>query len=476
MQNAVTLRDHRDIIDLINRGVIKGGNSFLIVLIALGGTFIDAYDFSSLGIGAVQLKSQFNLSAFQLGSITASMAFGALVGAMVGGYYVDKIGRLRMFLLDLLFFVVAAIGAATAGSLPVLIFFRVLMGVGVGLDFPVALSFIAEYTAMAGKGTRVAYWQPAWFCASTAVFLLVIPMYYLGAGENLWRWAVGFGAIPALIVLILRFMYMQESPMWAAFQGDLPEAARILERSYGVKVTVAPGSERKRPSLAKLYSFKNYAKIWSKPYRQRTILTAIICACQSLEYYALAFYLPTVAIIIFGKGLITAVLGSAFVNVWGIPGGFLGAWLVPRIGLRKLTIAGAIVVIVSLILIGTTRSFLPPLAALGLLCIFLFGHSSAQGQTGMTMAALSYPTSIRGAGTGFNQGILRIGSILGFYFFPLLLARMGLGPTVLILAIVPLTILIACLAINWDPIGRDIDSEDFVEPGVERVGKPVPVT
>src|SRR5579872_2987607 len=271
MQTAVTLRDHRDIIDLINRGVIKGGNSFLIVLIALGGTFIDAYDFSSLGIGAVQLKAQFNLSAFQLGSITASMAFGALFGAMIGGYYVDKIGRLRMFLLDLIFFVVAAIGAALAFNLPMLIVFRLLMGVGVGLDFPVALSFIAEYTAMMGKGTRVAYWQPAWFCASTSVFLLVLPMYYLGAGDNLWRWAVGFGAVPALVVLILRFMYMQESPMWAALQGDLSEAARILERSYGVKVTVAPGSERKRPSLAKLYSFKNYAKIWSKPYRQRTI-------------------------------------------------------------------------------------------------------------------------------------------------------------------------------------------------------------
>jgi putative MFS transporter len=474
MQQSVTIRDHRDIIDLINRGVIQGGNSFLIVLIALGGTFIDAYDFSSLGIGAVQLKAQFNLTAFELGSITASMAFGALFGAMVGGYYVDKIGRLRMFLLDLMFFVVAAIGAALSTNLEMLIFFRLLMGVGVGLDFPVALSFIAEYTAMAGKGTRVAYWQPAWFCASTSVFLLVIPMYYLGAGDNLWRWAVGFGAIPALIVLILRYMYMQESPMWAALQGDLPEAARILERSYGLKVTV-PEGVRQGPSLAKTYSFKNYARIFSPQYRKRTILTSIICACQSMEYYALAFYLPSVAIIIFGKGLITAVLGSAFVNLWGIPGGFLGAYLVPRIGLRRLTIAGSIVVICSLIVIGTTRSFLPPLAALGLLCVFLFGHSSAQGQTGMTMAALSYPTSFRGAGTGFNQGILRIGSILGFYFFPLLLGNVGLGPTVLILALVPLTILVACLCVHWEPVGRNIDAEDFAEPRRDVVGKPVPV-
>jgi putative MFS transporter len=64
-QQDIIIRSQRDIIDLINRGVIQGGNSLAIVFIALGGTFIDAYDFTSLGIGAVQLREQLHLSPLQ---------------------------------------------------------------------------------------------------------------------------------------------------------------------------------------------------------------------------------------------------------------------------------------------------------------------------------------------------------------------------------------------------------------------------
>jgi hypothetical protein len=89
----VLIRTKQDVFDLINSGRIVSRRSWLIVLIALGGTFIDAYDFTSLGIGAVQLKTQFQLSAVQLGCLTASMAIGALVGALSGGYYVESMQR-----------------------------------------------------------------------------------------------------------------------------------------------------------------------------------------------------------------------------------------------------------------------------------------------------------------------------------------------------------------------------------------------
>src|SRR5579875_1267231 len=124
MPQPIVLRSRQDVVALVNRGVI-GQTRFAIVLIAIGGTFIDAYDFTSLGIGAIQLRQQFHLSGGELGTITASMA----IGALFGGYYVDKVGRLRMFLLDLFFFVISAIGAALAPNYYVLILFRLLMGV-----------------------------------------------------------------------------------------------------------------------------------------------------------------------------------------------------------------------------------------------------------------------------------------------------------------------------------------------------------
>jgi MFS transporter, putative metabolite transport protein len=77
MAQAIVLRSRRDVVDLVNQGV-AGQTKFWIVVIAIGGTFIDADDFTSLGIGAIQLREEFNLTGGQLGTITASMAIGAL--------------------------------------------------------------------------------------------------------------------------------------------------------------------------------------------------------------------------------------------------------------------------------------------------------------------------------------------------------------------------------------------------------------
>lgn len=92
-----------------------------------------------------------------------------------------------------------------------------------------------------------------------------------------------------------------------------------------------------------------------------------------------------------------------------------------------------------------------------LLALFIAGHAFGPGSQGMTMAALSYPTELRGLGTGWGQGITRAGSILGFFFFPIVLAKIGLYHTLLLLAIVPILGLIATLFIKWEPIGKDIE-------------------
>jgi putative MFS transporter len=460
VDQKVIIRNKYDVYELVNSGRVASPRSWAIVLIALGGTFIDAYDFTSLGIGAVQLKAQFHLSAVQLGSLTAAMAFGALFAALIGGYYVDKVGRLRMFLLDLVFFVVSAIFAALAPNLWWLLLFRFLMGVGVGLDFPVALSFVAEYTAINRKGRSVNLWQMLWYVASSFGFLVIIPVYYAGAGPDLWRWAVGIGAVPAALVLVLRYVYMDESPMWAASRGNLAEAARILRSTYGLDAEVAPQAEPSAPAYGQLTSTREYAQLFTPRYRPRTVLAAVIGATQSMEYFAVGFYLPTISLLIFGKDFAYAVIGSAVFNLFGILGGGLNVANTQRLGIRRMAIVGYVGVVVALLAIGLVGRLLSPYAAAIFVALFIAAHSFGQGAAGMTMGAMSYPTAIRGVGAGFTQGMIRVGSILGFFFFPLVLAATGLERTMLLLAIVPLAGLAVTLAIRWDPTGKDIESEE----------------
>lgn len=442
-EQQVTLRTVSDVSDFVDHQP-STTKSWLIVLIALGGVFADAYDFASLGVGVGQLREQFQLSPLGVGSVTAMMAFGACVGAIWGGWYTDKIGRYRMFLIDLALLVVAAIGAALSINLTMLLFFRFLMGVGVGLDFPVALSFIAEFVSAKRKGASVNMWQPMWYVAASFTGLIILPFYYLDFGPHLWRIAVGFGAVPALVILLLRSRFMDESPVWAAQNVGLDEAARVIRKIYNVTVRVDADpvdSKYVGPAI-------NFGTLFSKQYLTATLLASIVCVTQSMEYFAVGFNLPSISTSLFGSDFLYAILGATLFNLFGVAGGLLGVVLTSAWGCRRLAITGYCVVIASLALMWLGGTEMSKWVTALLFGMFIMGHAFGPGSQGMTIATLSYPTEARGLGSGWGQGMVRVGSIMGFYFFPLVIASVGLRVTMMWIAIVPVLGLLGCLVLR----------------------------
>ena len=473
----IVVREARDVVEAINSGRVRGGNEMAIVVVALGGIFIDAYDFTSLAFGLPDIAEQFGLGSGAEGVVGASIMIGALLGALFGGYLVDRIGRYKMFMADMLFFVVSAQGCAVAVNVEMLTAFRFLMGVGIGLDFPVALAFIAEYTALRGKGSRVNLWGPMWYLATGATFLVLLAMYFLlpeSAHGDLWRWAVGFGAVPALVVMAVRHRYMEESASWAARKGDLAHAVEILHRSYGVDAILADDAVATPPDRPRV-SLDGFRQLMSRRYRRRTILAGVVGAMQSAQYYAVGFFLPFIIGEFLGQGVLTTIAAPmAFNFVFGVVGGFLGVLMTNRLGSWKLATYGfsaCIVVLVALGVLGEPTGTVPVLLVGLLLGLFMFAHSFGPGAQGMTMATLSYPTSLRGTGAGFGQAVLRIGSTIALVLFPILTEHLGTG-VFFIVAIAPLAALVTLLAIRWEPVGKDVDVDDFQDAG--RPSEPVP--
>ncbi len=467
----VVLREPSDVVRLVEakaeHATAKEERSakrmnLLVVAIALGGVFVDAYDFTSLGMGVIQLRSQFHLSASEVGLLSATMAVSAVFGAGFGGYFVDKLGRRRMFLLDLYFFVISAVAAALAPNLWVLGVARLMMGLGVGLDFPVALSFVAEFSTRLKRGSYVNASYVNWYTAAILGFAASFVGYAAGAGPNLWRYEVGFGAVPALILLVLRYVYMLESPLWAAHRGDLQGAAEILRRTRHIEVIVDTSGvshERPLPSLA-----ENYSVLFSPPYRRRAVLAAIIGWAQSIEYYAVIFYLPVISQMLFGHSLIRAIEGGVIFSSIGLAGATVQALICTKTGIRPLTILGAAIATVSLIGIAAGQSISSlPLEAVAL-STFMIGHTVGPGPQGMAYGTLSFPTSIRGTAAGWTQGILRVGSVIGFLVFPISLAQFGFTATFAALAAAPAAILVATMIIRWEPVGVNIENEEVQKP------------
>ena len=463
----IVIRSARDVTEAINSGAVRGGHERAIIFIALGGIFIDAYDFTAIAFGLKDITATYHLGSWTEGVVAASIMIGAIIGAISGGYLVDRIGRYKMFMADMVLFVGAALACAFAWNAESLIAFRFLMGLGIGLDFPVALAFLAEYSSRRGKSGRITLWQPMWYAATAASFAVLLPLYFLIPEDNhanLWRWAVGFGAVPALVVLLVRRRYMNESASWAANQGDLAGAVLILRKTYNADAELAPESELEYPPTQPTATLAGFKTLFSGKYRRRTVLSGVVGACQSMQYYAVGFYLPfIVGVFLSLDRLSTITIPLVFNILFGVTGGFLGVAVVRRLGSWMLSLAGFTMCLGALIALGFIGE--PSSDAAGILVglllgSFVFFHSAGPGAQGMTMATMSYPTSLRGTGAGFGQAVLRGGSTVSLLLFPVLSRHYGTH-VFWIVALAPAVAIVTLLLIRWDPTKVDVDAEDY---------------
>jgi MFS family permease len=473
--SPVLIRTKDDVVRAINESD-DAPHSRMIGFIALGGFFLDAYDFTSLSAGSVQMREEFGLTSGQLGLVTATMAFGAIVGALFGGYFVDRFGRLRMFIVNLLLFVLATLGAAFSPNYETLIVLRLLIGIGVGLDVPVAMAFLVEFMATRKKAKWAESAAALWSAATISGLLVALLLDALGAGTSLWRWEVGLGALPAVVILLLRFKYMAESPMWAATKGDLAEAARILSRTYARPYELAPDAATPSVVAEPRNPFRPFGQLFAGQYRKRTILISVISGAQSIQFSSVGFYLPLIVFSFFHSSFTVSLLASVFANACGLCAALLAANLANKLGLRRLTIVGFSGVAVVLVVLGLVGNLIPPILGVVLLAFFIGAHTFGPGSTAQAMSAMSYPTRIRGVGAGLSQASNRTGSLIALYGVPVLLSAFGLYHALLILLIAPAIGLIVLAVIKWEPVGNVSEDEPESVFGSTQEKMPRPAT
>ncbi|MCA1177475.1 MULTISPECIES: MFS transporter [unclassified Pantoea] len=456
------VRSVSDVARLINTRSDKNNYARMIVFLALGGVFLDAYDLTTLSYGIDDVVREFQLSPLITGLVTSSIMVGTIVGNLVGGWLTDKYGRYSVFMADMLFFVVSAIAAGLAPNVWVLIGARFLMGIGVGIDLPVAMSYLAEFSKFAGKGNkaaRLAAWCPMWYAASTVCFLLIFALYFLLPKDHLdwlWRASLLFGAVPALLIIAVRSKFMNESPLWAANQGDLKSAVRILRDSYGIHAHEAEPEALPAEAAPKV----SFRVLFQKPWRERTIVAGVMNICISFEYTAIAFFLPSILAQFLGAGVFETISASLGLNaLFAFTGGLLGMRLAWKYPSRHVAIAGFALqffALIALALIGHPEAIAGIVFAVLMLGLWLFAEGFGPGAQLMVYPALSYPTSIRATGVGFSRALSGIGSALALFILPILQAALGTNMfwVVSLAAIIPIFFL---LAVRHEPTRHDID-------------------
>jgi MFS transporter, SP family, sugar:H+ symporter len=208
---------------------------------ALGGLLF-GYDSAVINGAVAALQDEFSIPNATLGFAVASALLGAAAGAMTAGRLADKIGRLAVMRIAALLFLISAIGTGLSTSIWLVVAFRIIGGIGVGVASVIAPAYIAETSPPRIRGRLGSLQQLA---IVTGIFLSLAIDYGLAAlaggsreelwfGLAAWRWMFIIMALPAIAYGLLAYT-IPESPRYLVATYRIPEARRVLTLLLGQK-------------------------------------------------------------------------------------------------------------------------------------------------------------------------------------------------------------------------------------------------
>lgn len=384
-----------------------------------------AWLFDSLDLGALtfllgSIKSSFALSAAQAGLLSSMSFVGMAFGAGLSGVLADRFGRSRVLQFSIILWGVGGLCCALAPTATTLGAGRILVGFGMGAEFPAALAILSEMTPAKHRGRYMAILEGFWpigFVCTGLLALAILPHYG-------WRGVFIAEAIPAVFVLVVR-QFVPESPRWLEDRGDHARAGATMTR-IEASVRRAFGRELPPPSLAQSTPAGerrlSLMELWAPGYARRTMMLWLLWFFALLGFYGLTTWLGAL-LQQAGFAVTKSVYYTILISLAGIPGFFTAAYLIEAWG-RKATLVTMLAGSAATAYLYGTASTQATLIVFGLLMQFcLFGMWSAV----YAYTPELYPSRARATGVGCASAVGRVGSLIGPYAVGVILPVIGQG-------------------------------------------------
>src|SRR3569832_807906 len=183
--------------------------------------FFDSMDLGALTFVLGPIRQSFSLSTSEAGLLSSMSFLGMFLGAASAGLLADRFGRTRVFQVSMIFWGLGSILCGLSPTVQTLAAARVLLGFGMGMEFPVAQSMVSEMIPAGQRGRYIALLEGFWPLGFIASGLHCIEV--LSVAD--WRWVFILQGIPAIFVLVVR-RYVPEAPRGRAGRGGAARAER----------------------------------------------------------------------------------------------------------------------------------------------------------------------------------------------------------------------------------------------------------
>ncbi|WP_286808189.1 MFS transporter [Leclercia sp. UBA2479] len=388
-----------------------------------GGSFVDGYVLSIIGIAMMKVSPALGLSAFWEGLIAASALIGIFFGGFIGGALTDRLGRRVLYFVGPTLFVVCSLAQYWVQSGEMLFALRFLNGVAVGIEYPVATAFLVEFLPKKNRGPCLATLTILWFAGAATAYLAGEAILHLG-GPEAWRLALASTAVIGALLFIVR-LGTPESPRWLMSKGRHAEAEAIIRQVYGPDFSL--------DNLPVQAESKNlsFASLLHSGYGKRMAFVTIFWTCSVIPVFAVYAFAPKVLDALHLSGA-WASWGSVAITLLFVVGCIVATRLVNILGRRKLLLQSFLWSGLALLLLGLLRDGPSPVILLmfGLYALFIGGAQVLQ----LVYPNEIFPTEIRAGAVGVGTSLSRVGAAVGTWLVPVSLQTLGIGNTMYIAA------------------------------------------
>lgn len=390
--------------------------------VCAGCPFIDGYALGIIAVGLAEMHRHVEVSTFWGAMIGMGTLLGMFLGALIGGPITDAIGRRTMFMLDFAFIVVVCVAGFFFVD-PIAVFvFRVLLGIGLGADYPIAGPYMTEFCPKKERGAIVGALNAFWYVGYASAF--VLGYFMLGMGEDAWRWMLASPAVVAFIWLIARIV-MPESPRWLMRMGRQAEAAKVLKK---IGPNVVLGEDQEEEKMGK------FADIFKNGYGKWVFFVATFWSLQVLPTFGIGTYVPVIMKNLgFADGNMEY-LGSALMNVFYLLGLIPIFFLMDRIGRRPTLMYPFLVSGLALAVLAATSNMHMSFAFVLIVFVVYGAFNVAMGAHDWVYPNELFPTQVRGTAMGFITALTRVVAAVGTFLFPYIMENWGLMTTLYICA------------------------------------------
>ncbi|KAK3113971.1 acid phosphatase pho5 [Teratosphaeriaceae sp. CCFEE 6253] len=433
------------------------------IVVAGIGFFTDAYDIFAIGMVTTMLgvvfwqdnvKKPGVIPTSSDTAIKAATSGGTVIGQLGFGALADIVGRKKMYGLELILIIFATLAQSLCADSPgvsivgVIVFWRVLMGIGIGGDYPLSSIITSEFATTKWRGAMMGsvFAMQGMGQFGAGIIALIVTAGFkeslltaatVGecsgvcglAVDKMWRVIIGFGAVPGCIALYYR-LTIPETPRYTfdvsrdVVKGGSDVKAYLASAPEGIPDEVAR-VQGMRDSAPQLEIPKASWKDFCGHYRQWKYGKVLLGTAGSWFFLDVAFYgvglnnstiLQTIG---YGKGKTVyetfwniAVGNIILVCAGAIPGYWVTVATVDTVGRKPIQLGGFIILTVIFCIMGFGYHKIGEHGLLACYVLAEFFFNFGPNTTTFIVPGECFPTRYRSTSHGISAASGKIGSII----------------------------------------------------------------